>query len=310
MLEAIPLILVVLTLSFFLIHLAPGDPVHILVGEAYYEPEYIDRIKKEFGLDRPLLEQFIVYMSNAIRGNLGYSIYYRTSVLNIILERIPATLLLMFTALAFSALVGIVLGVASAQRPYSLLDSLCTSFAAMGYSIPTFWLAMLIILAFSYHLNLFPSHGMTSFTGGLPKIIDVLYHLVLPALTLGIIRLALITRLTRASMLDVLKEDYITFARSKGVKERTVIYDHGLKNAILPIITVFGMYIGAMFGGAVLTETVFAWPGLGRLVYQSISARDYPVVMGIFIVVSIMVIITNLITDVIYALVDPRIRYK
>jgi peptide/nickel transport system permease protein len=311
-LQAIPLILAVIVLNFFIIHLAPGDPAEILAGEMA-TPEWIEKTRKDFGLDKPLFEQLLIYVGKALRGDLGYSYTFRQPVLLLIAERVPATLLLMGTALIIAVVMGIVLGVISSKKPYSLFDNFVTSASLAGYSIPIFWLGQVLMLLFVLWLPLFPVGGMTSLRQeytGILYVADVLRHLLLPALTLSTWYLAIIFRLTRSTMLQVLREDFIVLARSKGLDENTVFYRHALKNGLLPIVTFVGMTIGLMLGGAVLTETVFGWPGLGRLMYVSMFARDYPVLLGILIFVSTTVILSNLITDIVYALVDPRISYK
>lgn len=310
--QGIPLILVVISVNFVLIHAAPGDPAEILAGELP-PPEFIERIRREFGLDKPLHEQYFSYLQNVIGGNLGYSYFYRRPVLEIILERAPATVLLMATQLLFASLVGIVFGVFASRRPYSKLDNFVSTTALMTYCFPIFFLGTVLLLVFGLHLGWFPSIGMSTIEvrmNPLARIIDIMRHLILPSLTLGLSHTALIFRLTRSSMIEVLGLDFITTARVKGVKERFVIFRHGLRNALLPIVTVIGMDAGTMIAGAVMTETIFSWPGIGRLLYDSIFARDYPVIMGIFVIVSISVIVANLMTDVICAYLDPKIRYE
>jgi peptide/nickel transport system permease protein len=218
---------------------------------------------------------------------------------------------MMGTGLIFAFIGGILLGVLSSKKPYSKTDNLTTITSLIGYSLPVFWSAQLLLLAFAIYLGWFPVGGMRDLVHeytGIYAILDLLKHLTLPALVIGVYQLAIYTRLTRSSMLDVLHEDYIMTARSKGLPERTVLFKHALRNALLPVVTVMSMNLGIMFAGAVLTETVFAWPGVGRLTYDAIFARDYPVIMGTFVVVSIMVIIVNLITDIVYSVLDPRVR--
>lgn len=311
-LEAIPLILAVIVLNFVIIHMAPGDPADILAGEMA-TPEWIEKTRKDFGLDKPLAEQLLIYIGKALQGDLGHSYTFREPVLALIAQRVPATLLLMGTALTIALVMGIVLGVVSSKKPYSLFDNFVTSASLAGYSIPIFWLGQILMLLFVMWLPWFPVGGMTSLRTeytGILYVADVLRHLFLPALTLSTWYLAIIYRLTRSSMLQVLREDYIVLARSKGLDENSVLFKHALKNGLLPVVTFAGMTIGLMLGGAVLTETVFGWPGLGRLMYTSMFARDYPVLLGMLIFVSGTVILSNLITDIIYALIDPRITYE
>lgn len=311
--QAIPLVLVVILLNFFLIHAAPGDPVDFLVGSMDASPEYIESVRREFGLDQPLITQLWSYLGQMAHFDLGYSLRYRQSVLDLILSRMPATLLLMLTALVVSSVLGVVLGAIAARRPYSIADQTSTFLALAGYSMPVFWLGQLMLIAFSLQLGWFPTQGMYSLRApahGWGRTLDVLQHLALPAFTYSLYHLALIFRLTRIKMQETLTLDFIVTARAKGAPESRVVYGHALRNAILPVVTVIGMNFGFMLAGSVLTETVFAWPGMGRLLYEAIQARDYPVLMGLFTVLSLMVIAANVITDVVYAAIDPRVVYK
>lgn len=308
-LQAIPLILLIVILNFVLIHMAPGDPVYILTGEFAPSAEYLSMMRTRYGLDKPLLEQLSIYMSRVIQGDLGYSLYYQQPVFDLIMQRLPVTLLLMFTQLAISAIIGIILGVIVSRKPYSLTDNVASIASLAAWSMPVFWLGQLALLLFAVYLGWFPSGGFRSIGGG--DVLDILYHLFLPAVCLSLTwGFALIFRMTRSSMLEVLRENYILTARSKGLSENVVIFKHALRNALLPVITVIGMQMGTMFAGAVMTETVFSWPGIGRLTYESILRRDYPVLMGTFLFASVFVIAANLITDIFYAFIDPRIRYR
>lgn len=298
-----------------LIHSAPGDPLYIIIGEEYAEldPEFVARIRAEYGLDQPIYIQLFAYLGKVIQLDFGFSFSSRMPVIDIIASRIGPTLLLMISGMTFGLIMGVILGVLSSRKPYSKADNVITSGALIFYSVPNFWLAQMLLLALALYLDLFPASGMI--TGrypltGFAYIADVLHHLILPALTIGMFQLAIATRLTRASMLEVLRSDFITEARAKGLGERKVLLKHALRNALLPVVTMTGMNIAFIFGGAVLTETVYGWPGMGRLMYDSIYRRDYPVLMGIFVLVSSMVIIAQLITDILYAWLDPRIRYK
>lgn len=311
-LQAIPLIFVVIVLNFILVHAAPGDPIFFIAGE-FGDPEYYEMMRADFGLDKPIYEQLTIYVANVLRGNLGRSFFFRQPVMQVIAERIPATLLLMGTSFVLASLLGMVVGVIASSKPYSIKDNLITAGALMGYSLPVFWLAQMLLIFFALWLGIFPAQGMTSLRvnlTGIEYVLDVLRHLMLPATSLAVYHLALISRLTRASMLEVLQEDYITTAYSKGLSERRIVYRHALRNALLPVVTVMGMNLGFMIAGAVLTETVYTWPGLGRLMYDSIYTRDYPLLMGLFIVISISVIVANLVTDVVYGMLDPRIRFR
>jgi peptide/nickel transport system permease protein len=311
--EAIPLFFIMIAVAFILVHAAPGDPAYILAGESGTTPEYVEMIRTKWGLDKPLWEQFAIYMSRVIKGDLGYSLVFNQPVLRLILERIPATLLLCTTSLLWALAAGTTLGILSSRNPYSAIDNLSTSVSLIGYSLPSFWLGIMLIMVFSVYLGLFPTSGMYSVrftTSGLAAVGDVLYHLVLPSVTLGFWYLALITRLTRAGMLEALGQDYVLTARAKGATGRTVLYRHALPNALLPLTTYVALSIGQLLGGAVVTETVFGWPGMGRLLYDSLVSLDYPVVVGILIVTSSLMIIANILADVVYSFIDPRIKYR
>ncbi len=313
LLQSIPLILFVMAINFVIIHAAPGDPITYLYGSsAEVSAEQMHKLREELGLTQPLYIQYVLYLRQLLRGDLGYSVINRKPVLDLILERIPATVVLMSAAFAFSVIVGGLWGVVSAVKARTQIDYWVTIASLFGYSMPTFWLGLILILVFSLQLGWFPTMGMATLGGersGLSGLADVLHHLVLPTITLGTFYLAIYARLIRASMLEVLGQEFITTAWSKGLPARTVHYKHALRNALLPVITVAGLQIGFMFTGAVLTETIFAWPGMGGLTYQAILQRDYALLMGLFLMVSVCVILMNLVTDLVYTLVDPRIRY-
>ncbi len=286
LLQSIPLILFVMAINFVIIHAAPGDPITYLYGSsAEVSAEQMHKLREELGLTQPLYIQYVLYLRQLLRGDLGYSVINRKPVLDLILERIPATVVLMSAAFAFSVIVGGLWGVVSAVKARTQIDYWVTIASLFGYSMPTFWLGLILILVFSLQLGWFPT------------------------ITLGTFYLAIYARLIRASMLEVLGQEFITTAWSKGLPARTVHYKHALRNALLPVITVAGLQIGFMFTGAVLTETIFAWPGMGGLTYQAILQRDYALLMGLFLMVSVCVILMNLATDLVYTLVDPRIRY-
>jgi len=309
---AIPLIFVVITINFIIVHTAPGDPTYILLGEAATK-EFVEAVRARFGLDKPLYMQYLLYVSRVVQGDLGYSILRAQSVDSLIMERLPATLLLIFSAMCISVLLGIFLGVTASKKPYSLRDNLATGIALFGVSTPTFWLGQMLLIAFAIYAGLFPTTGLRTLRTemlGFGYVLDVLHHLILPAITLAAFHLAFITRLTRASMLEVLGQDFIVTARAKGLDDTAVTYRHGLRNALLPVTTYTGLSIGLLFAGAIMTETVFAWPGMGSLLYDSLRLRDYPVLLGIFIFVSVMVIVSNLVVDVLYGFLDPRIRSR
>lgn len=310
--QAVPVILAIAILAFLIVHVAPGDPVNILLGEYGSTPEFREQIRRHYGLDQPVPVQLGVYLSRVFRGDLGFSLYFNQPVLDLILQRLPATILLMTTQLVFAVLAGVLLGSAAARRPYSSLDNATTTLALVGYSMPVFWIGLLLILLFSTRLGLFPSGGMASAREqltGAAAVLDVLRHLVLPAFTLGLVNLALYARLTRASMLDVLSQDYVRTARAKGLGDMRMIRRHALRNALLPVVTITGIDLGRMVGGAILTETVFAWPGVGTLTFTALQTRDYPLIVGVFVLVSAAVILASLLVDVTYSFLDPRIRY-
>lgn len=313
LLYTVPLLLGAVTIVFVLVHLAPGNPVDYIIGESGADKEMIARLTAEMGLDRPLYIQLLRYLGQVATGNLGYSFVSNTPVLELILDRLPATLLLMASQLVFSISLGITLGVLSARRPNSLLDNTITVLSLASFAVPVFWLGQLLILGFGYYLDWLPIQGMVDLRAGhtgFDLVLDVARHMILPVLTLTLYNLALILRLTRGSLLEVVGQEYVKVARSKGLSENTVMIKHALRNALLPVVTVIGLEFRALIAGAVLTETVFAWPGLGRLTFDAINARDYPLLMGMFIFISLLVAIGNLVTDLLYALLDPRIRYQ
>jgi peptide/nickel transport system permease protein len=310
--QSLILILLLIVINFFLIHLAPGDPVYYLAGQSGDE-QYYELIRAKFGLDQPLTMQLWVYLSSVLRGDLGYSLSYQQPVSAVIFSRVPATLLLIVSAILMASVGGVILGVEAARRENSFYDRLFNTFALLGHSFPSFSIGHLLLLFFALYLGLFPAQGMISANQDLTGInyfLDLLAHLALPALTLAIVQLAQIMRLTRAEMLNVLDENFITTARAKGVSERRVLYGHALRNALLPVVTIIGSDLGMLLSGAVLTETVFAYPGLGRLTLEVLAARDYPVLMGLFLLISISVAVINFITDITYPLIDPRIKYS
>jgi peptide/nickel transport system permease protein len=310
--QAVPLLFGLLVLNFVLIHSAPGDPIYLLAGQSG-DAAYYEQMRARFGLDRPLPEQLGRYILNAASGDFGYSFAYRKPVFQVILSRIPATLLLSVAGLTIATLLGIWLGALSARHAESPLDYLISTGTLIGFSMPAFWLGQVLIIVFAGGLGLFPVQGMTTARGsytGLSYWPDVGWHLVLPAATLGLLQLALVTRLTRTGLLEVLAEDFVRTARAKGLAPRTVLYRHALRNALLPVITVVGGHVGTLLAGAVLTEIIFAWPGLGRLIYDATLSRDYPLLMAVFLVVSASVIVVNLITDLLYTALDPRVRYR
>lgn len=305
------LILLLIICNFALIHLAPGDPVHLLAGQSGDE-QYVAFLRSKFGLDQPLPVQLGKYLINILQGDFGYSLSFQQPVLQLILSRLPATLLLMTVALLISTSVGVWLGVEAARRQGSWLDRTITTFAAITDAVPSFCVGQAALIVFALWLNVFPAQGMRTVgqeLTGVARWFDVLQHLTLPALTLACVQMALIVRLTRTQMVQALSQEFITAARSRGLSERRLAYGHALRNALLPIITVIGNEVGMILSGAVLIETVFAWPGLGRLLIETIALRDYPVLLGLALLVSIGVVGANLLTDLTYQVIDPRIRF-
>jgi peptide/nickel transport system permease protein len=311
LLQVPPLVLAIAVVLFTIIHLAPGDPVQALVGDFPAPDEYVRRVREEFGLDRPLIVQFGLYVGALARGDLGFSFVYRKPVATLIAERAGATALLTLTALVFASTLGVALGVLAARRPFSALDSLVSAGSVVGFSVPVFWLGQLLILVFAVVLGWLPAQGMESVRErheGWARAGDVALHLLLPAFALSLRFLGMTARLARSSMLEVLGRDYIRSAQAKGAGEVRVLVRHALPNAVLPIITLVGYNLGFVLAGSALVETVFGWPGMGRLLYDSVFARDSPVLLGIMVTVSVTVVVANLLTDLLYVYVDPRIR--
>ncbi len=307
--QSVPLVFFVIILAFLLIHMAPGDPIVYFTGSVGSSPEYEAMLRERFGLNKPIIEQLSIYMVRVLRGDFGYSLIFGAPVFSLILESTPASILLMASSLLFATVGGIVLGVTSARKPYSLIDNLSSLVSMVGFSLPSFWLAQMLMLVFAVYLHILPCGGFVNLKAGTGNFLDILVHLILPTVSLGMAQLAIFTRLTRANMLEELWKDYIVAARSKGLKESTVVYRHALRNALYPIISVISINIRWLIAGSVVIETVYSWPGIGRLLFDSIVKRDYPVVMGLFIFISITVIIANLVADVLHAFIDPRVRY-
>jgi peptide/nickel transport system permease protein len=311
--QIVPIILIIVVVNFFLVHLAPGDPIVYIVGDAPVSEEIVAQLREKLGLDKPLLQQLVIYLWNVAQGDFGYSYVAREPVLAVIMHRLPATLLLTVTQYILAIIAGLFLGVISAKRQGETADTAITLFSVLGYAVPVFWLGQMLVLIFAHQLGIFPSQGMYSLRYDMTPLAaaaDVAWHLVLPCVTLAVFNLALIARLTRANMLQSLRLEFVMFARSKGISETAVVYRHALRNAVLPVVTIIGLNIKTLITGAVLTETVFAWPGIGRLTYEALTARDYPVLMAMFIFVGILVVVANLVTDLAYAYLDPRIRFK
>lgn len=310
LLQFVPVTLVVIVLNFALIHAAPGDITLLLAGENA-DPAYIAILREIYGLDRPLPEQLWLYLRQVASGDFGLSLRSRQPVLGEIMERVPATLLLVGTSLALAVLLGVAIGTWIARRPGSALDASVSALSVMLFSVPVFWFGLMLILLLSVQWPVFPALGMMTVgapRSGLAHVLDVAWHMALPVLALTTVSLGQYVRLARTSVAEVLAEPYVTTARAIGFPERRVMFGHALRNAMLPIVTVLGLQIGLLLTGAVLTETVFAWPGLGRLLYEAILARDTPVIMGAFVVMSLMVAAASLLTDLVYAALDPRVK--
>ncbi|HZI84594.1 MAG TPA: ABC transporter permease [Casimicrobiaceae bacterium] len=314
LLQLVPVVAAIAALNFVLVHLAPGDVAQLLAGQSgQSSAEYVSQLRHEFGLDRPLAEQFVIYLGRLARFDLGYSYVQQTPVLTLIADRLPATLLLMVSAITLALGLGVALGVAAARRFGSLLDNAISVGALVVYATPVFWLGLMLIVLFSVDLRLLPPDGMTdtrTSQSGLAYALDVLRHLVLPAITLALFYVAVYTRLMRSAMLEVLGRDFVTAARAKGLAERTIAWSHAAPNAILPVVTIAGVMFGNMLGGSILVETVFGWPGLGRLIFDALLQRDLNLLLGILFVSSLVVVIANLIVDLAYGLLDPRIVHK
>ncbi|HEY5997675.1 MAG TPA: nickel ABC transporter permease [bacterium] len=292
----VPTVLGVLTLVFLLVHLIPGDPVEVMLGETASRAD-LQQLRHDLGLDRPLGQQYLRFLGGLGRGDLGHSYFYRKPVLAVIGAALPATAQLAAAALAVALLIALPLGILAAVRRDRLADRLTLIGSLAGISMPNFWLGPLLIILFSFRLGWLPVSGREGAAS-----------LVLPAATLGMALAAILVRMTRASMLDVLGEEYLRTARAKGVGERAVIARHALRNALLPVVTIVGLQFGALLSGAVVTENVFSWPGVGTLLIQAITARDYPLVQGCVLVISLCYVAVNFLTDALYSVIDPRVR--
>ncbi|MDR7485571.1 MAG: ABC transporter permease [Armatimonadota bacterium] len=294
---AVPTLVGVTIIVFALIRLIPGDPARLILGLQASEDE-VQRLRVELGLDRPLYVQYARFFGRLVRGDLGRSAVTREPVLGEIAHRLPATVQLAVASITVAALAGMTAGVISATRQYSALDYLVMTVALFGVSLPVFWLGLMLMLLFSVYLKWLPAGGY-----------GTIAHLVLPTVALAAFSVAIIARMTRSSLLEALNQDYVRTAHAKGLRQRVVIVRHALKNALIPVITVIGLQFGALLGGAILTETVFAWPGMGRLLVGAITARDYAVVQGVVLVFAALFTLVNLAVDLLYAYVDPRIHY-
>jgi peptide/nickel transport system permease protein len=314
LLQMVPVLLAIASLNFFLVHMAPGDAADIIAGQSgNATPEFVAGLRHDFGLDKPLFEQFFIYVARLLRFDLGYSSVQQAPVIDLILQRLPAPLLLMLTAVTLAVAAGVALGVASARRRGSWADRAISITALVFYAVPVFWLGLMLIVLFSIVLGVLPSGGMSEIgkaNGGVDHALDVLRHLILPAITMALFYLALYTRVMRSSMLEVLSLEYIIAARAKGLPESAIAWRHAVPNAILPIVTLAGVQFGHLLGGSILIETVFGWPGLGRLVFDALLQRDMNLLLGILFVSSVVVVLANLVVDLLYGFLDPRIVHK
>lgn len=312
LLQAIPIVLAIIVLNFFLLQLAEGDAVDVLAGEAgSATPEYMAELRAKFGLDQPLPVQLAVYLKNVMVFDLGYSFRHEMPVSELILDRMLATLLLMVSTILLAVGFGIVLGLVAAIGLNTWRDTAISIFALITYATPLFWVGLMLIVVFSLNLGWFPTSGMENvamFYEGWDRVKNIAHHLVLPTITLSLFYLALYTRLMRASMLEQAGQDYVTTARAKGVTENRIMFVHVLRNALLPVVTMAGVQVGALIGGSVIVESVFAWPGLGMLAFEALFARDLNLLLGIFLLSALLVVAVNLVVDLVYSTLDPRIE--
>jgi peptide/nickel transport system permease protein len=311
-LKSVAVVLAIVVCNFLLIHAAPGDPATVMAGQSgAADPQYMEQLRRQFGLDQPLTTQLWIYLKGVLQLDLGFSHRQQAGVAGLIMDRLPATLLLTGAAFLIAISGGVAMGALAARRVGTWADSVITVIALAFYATPLFWVGLMLVLLFSVYLEWLPSFGMSDPSlnaTGLALAWDVAQHLVLPAVTLGLFYLAVYARLTRATMLEVADQDFVKTARAKGVPEGRVLRAHVLRNALLPVITFAGIQAGQLVGGSILVETVFAWPGIGRLAFEALLARDYQVLMGVFFITSVMVVLFNLLTDLLYALVDPRVE--
>jgi len=312
LLQAVPVVLAIILLNFLLLHLAPGDAAQVLAGEAgSATPEYMAQLRQRFGLDRPLAVQLVLYLKQMLVLDLGFSFRHSMPVLDLILARLGPTLLLMLTTLVLSVGVGVALGLLAASRAGTWQDTVISVLALVSYATPLFWVGLMLIVIFSIKLGWLPTSGMETvgaFHEGSARVLDIARHLVLPALSLSLFYLALYVRLMRAAVLEQAGMDYVTTARAKGLNELRITLTHVLRNAVLPVVTVAGVQVGGLLGGSVVVESVFAWPGLGLLAFQSLFARDFNLLLGIFFLSACLVVALNLAVDVVHTLLDPRIH--
>ena len=323
--QIIPVLLGVSIVVFFMVRAIPGDPAQIMLGQQATQAQ-VQQVRENMGLDKPIFVQYGLFLKDALRGDLGDSIVTGRPVTTELMVRLPATFELTAFAMLLAVLVGVPVGVISAVKQYSLLDKTTSVLALTGISMPIFWLAMILVVIFGVNLELLPFPGRLDPTTGITAITglvlvdslltlnfagfwDGLLHLIMPALALGTIPMAVVMRMTRSSMLEVMGEDYVRTARAKGVVPWRVVFKHALRNAMLPTITVIGLQVGLLMGGAIITETIFSWPGIGLYAYDSISSRDYASIQGVVLYGALLFVLVNLVVDILYAVLDPRVRY-
>jgi len=310
--KGILVVLAIVVLDFFLIHFAPGDPAAVMAGESGATDEiFLQQLRVKFGLDQPLMTQLGLYLWGVVRLDLGYSYRQQMPVLDLVMDRLPATLILTGAAFVFSLVIGVAAGAWAAANKDRPLDRAITTISLIFYATPLFWMALMSVLVFSVWLDWLPGFGFEEVGNSdnlFERVLDVSRHLVLPAVTLGLFFTAVYVRMTRASMIETARMDFVKTARAKGLTERVILRRHVLRNAVLPVVTLAGLQAGQMVGGAVMTETVFAWPGIGRLMYEALLQRDYNLLLGVFLVSAAMVVVFNILTDWVYRLVDPRIE--
>ena len=305
-------IYIIMTLSFIIFRVMPSNPLLMLADSVRLRPEQYQLLVRLFGLDKPLWDQYWAYIFQTLQGFFGYSYYTHNPINFEIMERLPNTALLMGVSTMLAIIIGVVMGILAASRRGSSTDVTATVFGFLGYSVPTFWLGMIFLMVFGVYLGWFPLRGTMSVpppTDPLAVVFDTIWHLALPCLTLVIIQFGGFALVMRASLIDVLTEDYIVTARAKGLDERTVLYKHALRNALLPMVTLIALSLGFILTGAVLTETIYSWHGLGTFTWLSIQRRDYPALQGVFFVISVMVVLANFAADIIYGYLDPRIKH-
>ena len=325
LIQLIPVLLGVSLIVFIMMTLTPGDPVQIMIGDQAVTPEQEAAMRRDLGLDRPIVERFFVFLGNAVMGDFGTSFYHRRPVLDVIAERLPATIELSLVALIVALLTSIPLGVLAAIRKNSIFDRIATVGSLLGVSLPGFWFGILLLMLFAVHLHILPVSGRIGYSAEIEPIthlllidtllrgrfdafLDALSHIILPAITLGLPMTAILMRVTRTSMLEVMRQDYVTFAEAKGLSRRRVIFRHALKNALIPTVSVAAIETGSLLGGNMIVETVFGWPGLGRLVVESIFLRNYPLVQAAVLFYAVTYVLLNFVADILYTVLNPRVK--